>query len=436
LVNRGHGSIGAPSEVFGKAAVRRLFKRLRIAGIIAASTLGGNAVAAPAPAIQTPTESLAQDAEQYAARYSVPLDEAVRRLRAQEDSAAVTDRIATALGPRLAGISIEHAPQHRAVVLLTGTEPVADQAALAAGSPVPVVFQLGAAATRAQVVAAMRTHQGTLRAELPNARGMGLDPRTGELVLLVRAVDADRIGLSAIEERAEALTGVPVRVAIADPAKNLVRGGSRIVGVNPADGRRYACTTGFVVSNGARTGVVTAAHCPDAVTYQEEGDLKVPLAFVGQWGARHQDVQVHESTRAAEPLFYADRRGGALRTVTGARSRQSTRAGDAVCHWGESSGYSCSEVELTDYAPPGDLCGGPCEPVWVTVKGPNCRSGDSGGPVFSGTTAYGILKGGSGITGRCNFYYYMSTDFLPDGWSLVKAPEEVSSGVARGTRLR
>jgi hypothetical protein len=393
-------------------------------------------VAAPLPALQTPAQSLAQDAAHYAVRYSVTLEEAVRRLHAQEASAAVTERIAAALSDRLAGISMEHAPQYRAVVLLTGTEPVANQAALAAGSPVPIVFQLGAAATRSQVVAAMRAHQGALRVELPNARGMGLDPRTGELVLLVRAADAQRIGLEVIEDRAETLTGVPVRVQIADPTKNLVRGGSRIVGVNPDDGRRYACTTGFVVSNGSRTGVVTAAHCPDAVTYQEEGDMAVPLAFVGQWGARHQDVQVHESLRPAEPLFYADRRGGALRTVTGSRSRQSTRAGDAVCHWGESSGYSCSEVELTDYAPPGELCGGPCEPVWVTVKGPNCRSGDSGGPVFSGTIAYGILKGGSGISGRCQFYYYMSTDFLPDGWKLVTEPEAVMSGLAQDKRLR
>nr|MBA2771329.1 hypothetical protein [Sphingomonas sp.] len=103
--------------------------------------------------------------------------------------------------------------------------------------------------------------------------------------------------------------------------------------------------------------------------------------------------------------------------------RHSTRAGDAVCHWGEGSGYSCSEVELTDYAPPGELCGGPCEPVWVTVKGPGCRSGDSGGPVFSGGVGFGILKGGSGITSRCNFYYYMSLDFLPDSWRLVQSGE-------------
>ena len=29
----------------------------------------------------------------------------------------------------------------------------------------------------------------------------------------------------------------------------------------------------------------------------------------------------------------------------------STRAGEVVCRRGESAGYSCAEVELTDYAP-------------------------------------------------------------------------------------
>jgi hypothetical protein len=58
----------------------------------------------------------------------------------------------------------------------------------------------------------------------------------------------------------------------------------------------------------------------------------------------------------------------------------------------------------------------------VTVTGPNCRNGDSGGPVFSGTIAFGIAKGGSyGPGGACNFYYYMSTDYLPPGWRLLTA---------------
>ena len=399
--------------------MRRVFRHIAIV----AALVGSAAAAQPADEVQTSEQAIAEDAAQYAGRHSVTLDEAVRRLRAQEESVAVSDRIGQALRHRLAGISIEHEPQYRLVVLLTGTEPVANQAELAAGTPVPVVFQLGAVATRDQVVAAMRTHQPTLRKELPNQRGMGLDPKTGELVLFVNSRDAQRIGMEVIEATAEAVTGVPVRVERAEPAKNLLRGGSRLLGLDPATGRRSACTTGFVVSDGQRTGVVSAAHCADSLTYQAPDGTSVPLQLVGSWGARTQDVQVHVGGIAGESLFYANRPDGSLRRLAGTRPRESVRAGDSVCHWGEGTGYTCAEVELTDYAPPGELCGGPCEPVWVTVSGPGCKAGDSGGPVFSGTVGFGILKGGNGINSRCNFYYFMSLDYLPDGWRLLKEAE-------------
>jgi hypothetical protein len=42
--------------------------------------------------------------------------------------------------------------------------------------------------------------------------------------------------------------------------------------------------------------------------------------------------------------------------------------------------------------------------------------------VFAGTTALGVLKGGSYRSdGSCAFWFYMSTDYLPDGWSLIRA---------------
>lgn len=400
-----------------------------LSAILAAVLAASPAVAAGAPAgeVQTASQSIAEDSAAYAARHSVPIEEAERRLRAQQDSVLVTDRIAAALGHRLAGISIEHRPHYRILVLLTGVDPVSDQATLAAGTPVPVVFQLGASASRDRIVAAMRARRPALKAQLPNARGMGIDQRTGELVLFVNPADARRFGLQAIEDRAESLTGVPVRVAIAGRAGDLVRGGARLVGIDPASGRRHGCTTGFVVTDGARTGVVTAAHCPDSLVYQPPDGAPIPLGFVGGWGVGHQDVQIHTAT-AGEPLFYANRARGSLRRLESARRRETVRAGEFACHWGEGSGYSCAEVELTDYAPPGELCGGPCEPVWVTVTGPGCKSGDSGGPVFSGTAGFGILKGGSGIAGRCNFYYYMPLDFLPDGWRPLTASGSREAG--------
>jgi hypothetical protein len=40
--------------------------------------------------------------------------------------------------------------------------------------------------------------------------------------------------------------------------------------------------------------------------------------------------------------------------------------------------------------------------------------------VFSGEVAFGIAKGiNRDSAGRCLFYYYMSTDYLPPPWRLL-----------------
>ncbi len=409
------------------------------ATVVIAAMMAGFAIGTPAKAqappvgaltpavtpawVQTPAEALAHDAIGYARAYGVTLEQAVLRLRALQDSAAVTDRIRQTFRERLVGVSIDHAPTFRVVVLLTGTEPVTATSITVDGLVMPIVFRTGGSATGDDVIRAMLQRGPELSALLPQHRGMGLDTRSGELVILLNARDAARPNLATLRARAEALAGVKVRF---DPAERAVgnlalAGGARVVGIHPGDGKRYACTTGFAVSDGVRSGIVTAAHCPDALVYQDPEGGTVPLMFAGQWGARTQDVQVHVTPGAQKPLFYADRHRGALRTLAGARSRLSTRAGEWLCHYGESSGYSCAEVELTQFAPPGQLCGGVCAPTWITVRTSDCRRGDSGGPVFSGDIAFGMTKGGSGRSGtRCNFYFYMSTDFLPAGWRLMR----------------
>ena len=379
------------------------------------------AIAAPAPQ-QTSVEALVQDAREYARANGVTLSDALNRLRAQEESLAVTDAIRQTYRDRLAGIAIEHQPGYRIVVLLTGIEPVPDQSVDAGGISVPIIFRTGATATVDQLLTALDAHRGDIRAAVSAPPGMGIDPRTGELVVMVKAADVEVGGADTLNARLAAIAGVPVRVRVLDrPDRNMdAEGGSRVEGVDPANGKRFACTTGFVVTDTTQTGILTAAHCPYTLTYYDPRGDKIPLHFAGAWGARNQDVQVQVSDQALRPLFYADTAKTAPRAVTSWRNRQSMRAGDVVCHRGERTGYSCSQVELIDYAPPADLCGGPCEPTWVTVAGPGCKGGDSGGPVFLSGTAFGILKGGSyRRDGTCNFYYYMSTDFLPSGWTLL-----------------
>ena len=369
--------------------------------------------------MQTRDEALAEDAVQYAAQFGVAPSEALRRLKAQQDSVAVTDSIAREFADRLAGISIEHRPDYRIVVLLTGTEPVADRTA----AGLPIIFRTGAKATHAQAIAALKQHLIDLRTDLPGARGAGYDQRTGEVVLLVTPEDAQRFGIEAIRARAEQVSGVAVRVVInnLDEQNLAIEGGERVEGTSNISGRRQRCTTGFAVTNGEVTAITTAAHCPDNLIYVDEDGKSTELPMIGSWGAAYRDVQINGSPEPLQPLFYANRGAGSLRRLTTWRNAASTRAGDFVCHYGESSGYSCAVVQLTDYAPPGNLCGGPCAPTWVTVDGPSCIPGDSGGPVFSGDVAFGIAKGVNRSGERCDFYYYMSTDYLPPPWQLLTA---------------
>lgn len=383
--------------------------------------------ARPAPILETTDEALTDDAREYARHFVVSIEEARRRLILQEASVAATNAIADRYRDRLAGIALDHSPTYRISVYLTGTEPVAERRVTVGVSSVPIIFRTGAPVTRDRVIWAMTNHQAAIRAALRTPPGMGLDPRTGELVLTIGNRDA-RDGTEAIRQRIEAIAGVPVQVRAVDHVDvNLaVEGGARVEGVNPGDGKRYLCTTGFAVTDGTRAAIATAAHCVDELSYRDRTGALVPLPFVAQWGWGYRDVQINLSPEPLTPTFFADTAKTRVRPVTGQRNRAGTRAGDFVCHRGERTGYSCAVVQFTDFAPAGDLCGGACLPTWVAVSGPTCKGGDSGAPVFIGTTALGILKGASyRPDGSCAFYFYMSADYLPEGWKILRTPSQV-----------
>jgi streptogrisin C len=376
-----------------------------------------------APRVQTPEEALTQDAQQYASQIGVSLDEAKRRLRAGRDTVPTTDRLRETYGSRLAGIFIEHKPEYRIVVLLTGDTPVAEQSVSAGGMTVPIIFRTGAKSTHTQLVGALEQHSKAIRTLLPNTQGIGIDPRTGELVVVVNAPGPAAAAAEAKDGELETLTGVPVRIRAIDgvDVNSDVRGGSRYEG-NNATGVRYYCTTGFVVKDTAgQTAMVTAAHCEDGnAKYYNPNMTEIPLTLVGSWGYGSQDVQVNTSAYVERAEFYVDTNKTVVRSPVGSYSRTATRAGDNACHRGETTGASCSFVELINYQPPNTLCGGTCYATWITVTGPNCSGGDSGGPVYDLDLARGILKGESkSSTGTCNYYYYMSLDYLPSGWSLL-----------------
>lgn len=375
--------------------------------------------------VQTAEEVLEQDAQGYARATGVGIEEAKRRVLATKELREVKGRIQQAHGARLAGISTEHSPRLQVSVLLTGDTPVTAESITAGGLTVPIVYRTGARSTIQQLRAALKQHHVAIRSLLPGAQGIGISSKTGELVVNVNATGVAATTVLARDAELETLTGVPVRIRALD-GKDIdldVRGGSRVEGTSPTDGKRYLCTTGFVVKNTAgTTGVATAAHCENTLTYYNPNGTTIPLSLVAgtESGYGSQDVQIHTSTYVERPEFYVDTAKTQVRRPVGSYELYATWEGDNACHRGETTGASCSFVEYVFYQPPPNMCGGYCEDTWVSVTGPNCKGGDSGGPVYDLDLARGLLKGASYSTaGTCNFYYYMPIEFLPSGWSLL-----------------
>lgn len=377
----------------------------------------------PPVRVATHAEALAQDARSYAAEFKVGVEEAQRRLHAQEQQGEVVERLRNAMRDRLAGLWLEHQPEFRLVVRLKGEAPAppAYQAA-AAGSPTPVAFVTGAAATQEEVLQKVHSSLSQLQAALPGLSGTDADVRTGEIVLTVHAVGAAGEAAKARGPELGKQLGHPVRIELIDaPLQDgHTRGGANVTG----------CTSGFVVANSAGTrGVLTAGHCGDPQTYYEFGGTNYPMTFISEIRDADQDVQWHTTTHDEYPEFYADSTATA-RTLTGRRLRSSTAVGNAVCHRGSASGYSCGTVQSTTYQPTyANACPGTtCASVWITVGGANlaCYPGDSGGPWFNCQTAFGIYKGQSSTgtaPGQCNLAIYMSTDYISGlGVSLVYGP--------------
>ncbi|GLR47194.1 hypothetical protein [Sphingomonas astaxanthinifaciens] len=383
--------------------------------------LAGSPGLAAEPMRLSADEALAQDASLYATRFGVSPAEALRRLQQQRASIAVSEELRVRYRDRLASISVVHRPDWHLLVRLSGAGRPADFVATEQGLPIPVRFEDGAGATREQALALLDRERAALPKDVAGYRGGGVDPRTGGLILMQRP-SADPRPVAEVEQALSARLGLPVRIRRLDAlmTDSAAIGGGRVEGPN-AEGRRFRCTTGFVVRNGAgQYGITTAAHCPDTLSWRGPDGEERLLPMLGAWGAAQNDVQIHGGIGQADPSLFSDTAKTTVRPVTSWATRPMTRPGDWLCLRGESSGYACSEVELTDFAPAGELCGGLCTNSWVTLRGPECRRGDSGAPIFLGTVAYGVLKGGAYLPGgACAFSYYQSVDYLPDDWRVA-----------------
>lgn len=379
------------------------------------------------PRAISPEDALHKDAQAYASAIGVAFEDALARLQTLEDFSVGIPLVETAAGNRFAGLWIEHEPDLRLVVRLTGSAPVPPQVLnllSAFGGDTHVLVNAGH--TYEELLAAQQRATSFIHEAYPDM-GFGVDVQTGSIELR-GPTDLSEQQVAEIEE----LAGVPISVTI---TPSLQRG--HTYGGHQINAPGGACTTGFTSVDAVygTKGVLTAGHCANGgtlATYIQTSTIDYRMSLGGKrWDANQDFSWWKDSTHGVYPLFFD---GSQYRDVLGTKMR-SQMQGQPVCHYGIKTGYSCGFVDNVNYNPGSSYCGDPnfvqCSSVWVAVGGSSqkCWFGDSGGPYFWQNTAWGLYSGqasnGPG-SGQCFFVVMQSQEAL--SWDGVNTRIYIAPG--------
>lgn len=184
-----------------------------------------------------------------------------------------------------------------------------------------------------------------------------------------------------------ALAAVFLTAPVASAAPTAVRGGDTLYGNGGA-----RCTVTFNALGGSTYYGILAGHCAGtSTTWYADSARTVPVGTTAGYSFPGSDYGLVRYTNTA--LSYPGEinlGGGVVRDITGAAA---PRIGQSVCHLGRSSGMHCGMVtglNVTVNYGGGNI-------VYGLIKTNVCsEAGDTGGPAFSGTTALGLISGGSG----------------------------------------
>ena len=411
----------------------RRLRRLAAAAVTAALAVAASNGTAGA---QTGTQQPADVAvESYASEYSVPHQEAQRRLDRIESLQEILASIRDLEGDRLAGWGIDHRGTFTGWVWLTGAQPPSADATSIANAHTDIEIRTGAAHSYAALLEA-QDGLGAVSAtgRVDDGRGydlwstvtftdidmganaieIGIDPALG---MSVPGGLTDNVGPSVTDEALQATADevagilrdhIPVRFAVVDGR-----------GVAPAEGftggeAMSICTAGFAAQHTRYEiyGMITAGHCGDDGP-NEDATLAmhgVTLPFVNGWASVTADAQFHKipkgSSHELHDDYVCDYDNDSRCDVSGSKARrnmvkrQRNRiVGDYVCHSGKETHVSCGNVVSINYQPAyDDACidtsgnETDCDNVFVKVTGSTLKScgGDSGGPWYRAGLAYGI----------------------------------------------
>jgi hypothetical protein len=363
-------------------------------------------------------DPLVQDAEAYAAVYEVDLEEALLRLRLQPVIGKLQAELAASEPATFAGLWIQNEPSYLIVARFTEGGGGSLQALLQRDEYLalyPYVDVRPAALSLPALSAVQAAAHEATRAYAPVVQSMinvpenRVDLQTTEVDLVAHALqaadDARRPGAAPLLPH---VAVVEVEALIAP--QRYIHAGRAI----------NLCTSAFAVQNaGGTRGVLTAGHCPDAQSFNLRNLPFQAGQFSGSVDAQWHTVgELHAVNRIWDGVF--DTTTPFYRFVTATRPRAQQVVGEVVCKFGIATNQTCGTISNTSFLPPsgpGQWVNPTATFIYVTGGAVNLsEGGDSGGPWYSNTTAYGIHSGGGVGAGPPgdprNDAIYMAIDFI------------------------
>ena len=212
----------------------------------------------------------------------------------------------------------------------------------------------------------------------------GVDPATGQVLV---SVDAGVTGA--------ALARVTGAVRALGPVARLERLPGRlrlaVAGGQAVYGGRFRCSLGFNVRVGAAYAFLTAGHCTNAsgTWYADAGHTRLLGSRSGSSFPRNDYGIVRYRSASPVPPGSVALGGGRSQDIS---TSGAPRVGQVVRRSGSTTGVHdglVTQLGVTVVYPEGTVRG--------LARTTLCaESGDSGGPVFAGTVALGLVSGGSG----------------------------------------
>jgi len=283
------------------------------------------------------------------------------------DPSHIATKLAQQLGSRSAGSYVDHST-HKLVVTVTSQADA--KKVRAAGATAKMVSFSGARLQQAT--------QSLERTAKVAGTAWSVDPQTNQVVL---SVDSTVTGSKLVQVTSAAKQlGSAVRIQyVPGSFRNYISGGDAIYG------GQYRCSLGFNVVSGSTYYFLTAGHCGNIAStwYADSGHTSVLGTTAGSSFPNNDYAFVRYTGSASHP--------GAVgsQDITSAAN---AFVGESACRRGSTTGIHCGSVTglnaTVNYAE---------GTVFGMIQTNICaEGGDSGGSLYSGSTALGLTSGGSG----------------------------------------